>query len=297
MATYSTNRKARELSSGGVQYPETEINSGFDNFDKQDAAVGIAVTGGTVVMTEAQQLNGVITLGGTLTSNLSIMWNAKKTSGVYDAGFSRRIIFSNATSGSFTVTVYVSANGTTAAGTGIVLSQGKSRFLWHDDTNVYGTPEFTSSTGLPSVYAARVYNSASISIPNNSETLVTFDSEVRDDGSIHSTGSNTGELVAPVPGWYVSQFGCRWANNATGLRQMTAKKIVSHVAGNAVGVTSLNPISGNETMTVYNTPAVYLAAGEAIGWYAFQNCGGALNIERTADYSPEAALILVARTS
>jgi hypothetical protein len=55
--------------------------------------------------------------------------------------------------------------------------------------------------------AARVRNSAAISIPNNVATVLTYDTERFDtvggsSGAMHSTSSNTGRLTAQSAGKY-----------------------------------------------------------------------------------------------
>ena len=91
----------------------------------QTAANGLSsinVAGGTnVSLTAAQYGNRILVLTGLLTANIAVIFPA----------LSGKWIVVNNTTGSFTVTCR------TAAGTGIIVTQGKSRNLHGDATNIY----------------------------------------------------------------------------------------------------------------------------------------------------------------
>lgn len=91
----------------------------------QTAANGLSsinVAGGdNVTLTAAQYGNRILVLTGILTANIALIFPA----------LSGKWIVVNNTTGSFTVTCR------TAAGTGIVVTQGKSRNLHGDATNIY----------------------------------------------------------------------------------------------------------------------------------------------------------------
>jgi len=53
---------------------------------------------------------------------------------------------------------------------------------------------------------ARVTNSSNISIPDNTNTTLTFNTETFDNGGFHSTSVNTERLTIPVDGVYL--IGC-----------------------------------------------------------------------------------------
>lgn len=74
-------------------------------------------------------------------------------------------------------------------------------------------------------FAARVYNSADISIATSGlPQALTFDSEEYDYGGLHSVASNTGRLTAVVGGIYVISGHATFASDATGLRQLSIRK-------------------------------------------------------------------------
>lgn len=147
-------------------------------------------------------------------------------------------------------------------------------------------------------YAARVYNSANISVSNVTGTALTFNSEVRDDGSLHDTGSNTDRLTAPVAGWYLVWGNLEFASNATGFRTLSFRVGATpdiHGAEQAVAV------SGDVTI-VASACLVHLNANDYVRMFAYQNSGGALNVVATraiaasAKYSPDFGMILLMRT-
>ena len=131
--------------------------------------------------------------------------------------------------------------------------------------------------------SCRVYNSANISIPNNSTTALTFNSERWDTDAMHSAVTNTGRLTAPIDGIY-SIYGCvSWAGNATGVRSVTVRLNGSTLL--AVSTISNVGASDNPRNIVYTEYT--LTAGDYVELTGYQNRGGALDIVATGNYSPE----------
>jgi hypothetical protein len=131
----------------------------------------------------------------------------------------------------------------------------------------------------------RVFNSAAISITNNTLTALTFDSERYDKGSgSHSTSSNTGRLTVPTScGGVYHIFGSvEFASNAAGYRWLYLRvNGTTTIAGLAVP-----PVSGAATPMVIST-SYSLAAADYVELLVLQTSGGALNAAATANYSPE----------
>lgn len=131
---------------------------------------------------------------------------------------------------------------------------------------------------------ARVYNSANISIPNNSFTALTFDSERFDTDSIHSTVVNTSRLTIQTAGKYIIVGQVRFAAAAGGRRQirifLNGATIISSVEPNVVADGTANPKL--IATTIYD-----LAVGEYVELEAFQDSGGAINVLTSANFSPE----------
>jgi len=81
----------------------------------------VAVVSNTATLTQLQSAYPIITLTGTLTANATV--NIPAQVGKW--------IFSNQTTGAFTLTVK------TPSGTGVTIAQGSSQYCWGDGTNIY----------------------------------------------------------------------------------------------------------------------------------------------------------------
>ena len=81
----------------------------------------VAVVSNTATLTQLQSAYPIITLTGTLTTNATV--NIPAQVGEW--------IFSNQTTGAFTLTVK------TPSGTGVTIAQGSSQYCWGDGTNIY----------------------------------------------------------------------------------------------------------------------------------------------------------------
>lgn len=66
----------------------------------------------------------------------------------------------------------------------------------------------------PPKIGCRVYNSANITVPDSTPTVMTFDNERYDYGGMHSTIVNTGRLTAPVKGVYAFTSALAMASGA-----------------------------------------------------------------------------------
>lgn len=81
-------------------------------------------------------------------------------------------------------------------------------------------PAAASAVGAtaPAFSGCRVYNSANLTISDNTETDLTFNSERYDTASYHSTSASTERLTAPVAGYYRMGASVGWDTNASGTR-------------------------------------------------------------------------------
>lgn len=129
--------------------------------------------------------------------------------------------------------------------------------------------------------SCRVTNSGAISLTNNTVTALTFDTETWDVGGMHSTSSNTSRITIPTGGAGLYLFaGCvQFASNATGFREL---KITLNGGGStAISATRVNAINGSTTRM--ECTALYKAqAGDYFELTAYQNSGGALNLDSSA---------------
>lgn len=128
---------------------------------------------------------------------------------------------------------------------------------------------------------ARVYNSANISISTGTSTALTFNSERYDTDSYHDTGSNTSRLTAPATGYYRITGIVRWASNATSYRQIGIQ-----LNGGAFIAFVIGPPASTVCVQIV-TCDYQLSAADYVELAVRQDTGGALNVDASANYSPE----------
>lgn len=117
--------------------------------------LAISTTGGTVTLTSDQASNLSYTVSGTLASAATIVFPNR-------GGF---FLVSNATSGSFTLTVK------TNTGTGVIISQGTQQLVYSDGTNMlYGSQ---NSSSFPTGYVGHYFGTGGLSgwVPCNGGTI------------------------------------------------------------------------------------------------------------------------------
>ena len=130
--------------------------------------------------------------------------------------------------------------------------------------------------------AARVYNSANISIPNATLTALTFNSERFDNDSIHSTASNTSRLTATTAGVYSISGNFTMAPLGSGVGligvRLNGSLIIAYQR--FAGITATNLIQAIQT-------TYKLDVGDYVELIAHQDSGSALNVIAASNYSPE----------
>ena len=137
-----------------------------------------------------------------------------------------------------------------------------------------------SGGGNPEM-SARVYNNAAQSIPNTTWTALTFNSERFDTSNIHSTSSNTSRLTAPTGGKYLITGTACFTNNVTGFRTFAFT-----INGTYINQSSTSNSGAFDSCQSPST--VYqLNAGDYAEFMVYQNSGGALNINSSANWSQE----------
>jgi hypothetical protein len=121
--------------------------------------------------------------------------------------------------------------------------------------------------------AVTVSNSANISIPNASDTALTFNTEQFDVDNMHSTSSNTGRITINTAGLYYFWTQLEWASNSAGQRSVWVwYKGVTTIARN-----DASPVGSSGHSMGCGRTALF-AAGDYIETFANQNSGGALNV-------------------
>jgi hypothetical protein len=249
-------------------------------------SVSLQALTGNVDLTPTQAKHRVIKLTGVPTGAVSLRIP-------HATGANADIIFVNACTGTFS-TVTVKSMGANAGNSlGVPLATGKTRHVRHDGESVYPAAPEQTTVGTP--YAARVYNAADISIANATATALTFNSERRDDGALHSTSSNTDRLTASVSGWYVVWGNVEFVSNAVGFRTLSFRV---NATPDIYGAEQQAAVSGSETI-MSSATLIYLTAGDYVRMFVYQNSGGALSVRYTGGvtasfkYSPEFGMILL----
>lgn len=137
-------------------------------------------------------------------------------------------------------------------------------------------------TWVPRDIGARVYNDANQSIPNNVTTTLTFNSELWDTDTIHDNSTNNSRLTCKTAGRYLINGQVRFAASAVGRRQLfLLVNATTQIASTNYGLDT----DGNWRGQISSIWP--LAVNEYVELQAYQNSGGALNVEIVANYANE----------
>lgn len=128
----------------------------------------------------------------------------------------------------------------------------------------------------------RVYNSANISIPDATNTGLTFDTERFDNDTMHSTVSSTGRITFTTAGIYEVGANVLFDSNATGVRELFI------ALGASVTIANMKvDASATEGVSLSVVTEYSFSAGQYIEAVVRQNSGGALNVVSTGNWTPE----------
>jgi hypothetical protein len=129
---------------------------------------------------------------------------------------------------------------------------------------------------------ATLYMSSSVSLSNNTWTLVTWDGEYQDEDTspMHSTSSNTSRLTAITPGRYEVSVRAYFAANATGTRgiNVTPNGAGTRDVDNAALSDSFWAAANSTNQLVTATFEWLASANDYIELWVIQSSGGALNL-------------------
>ena len=151
-----------------------------------------------------------------------------------------------------------------------------------------GTVTFSSGNAE---IGARAYNTANISIPDTTATLLTFDSERWDTDTIHDTSTNTGRLTAKTAGKYLITGSVEYASNNTGMRTIWIQ-----VNGTAIAQDRVQSVQSDVTRMTIAT--VYsLAVNDYVELGVRHTAGTNVNIVAGSAYSPEFAMQRIASST
>ena len=153
----------------------------------------------------------------------------------------------------------------------------------------------TLATSLPTTFgdfAARAFNTAALSIPSGTPTILTFNDERGDTDTIHSTAANTGRLTATTAGRYQITGHIEFAADLTDGQRLVEMLLngATVIAAEDCGYTgdvTLRAVPCSIT-THYN-----LAATDYVELRVTQRVETNLNINASANYSPEFEMVKV----
>lgn len=128
---------------------------------------------------------------------------------------------------------------------------------------------------------ARAYNSSNQSLPNNSLTTLSLNSERFDTDDMHDNITNNSRLTCNTDGTYMIVGIVCFAENTVGCR-----KVALWLNGTTyIGVNSITPVDGDHTVGMM-TIIYQLVEGDFVQMRAKQDSGDALDSE-TQNYSPD----------
>ena len=135
--------------------------------------------------------------------------------------------------------------------------------------------------------ACSVYRSTTQSIPNNNTTVVDWTDEDFDGASMHSASSNTDTIFVQEAGWYRIEAEVTFASNGTGLRSLSV--LIGGVA--RPRLYDAQPGSGVNDTTCRLSGLQYISdITGGVKLQAYQNSGGALNIQVNANLTVSKAM-------
>jgi hypothetical protein len=131
----------------------------------------------------------------------------------------------------------------------------------------------------------RCTNSANQSIPDNSQTPITFDTEVYDTDTIHDLVTNPSRFTCHTKGIYVCIGGVTFAANATAARTASIAK-----NGSLIAVSQLISAGASPNTSPNVSGIIDLDIGDYVELWAYQHSTVALNSLALASYAPSMAI-------
>lgn len=140
-----------------------------------------------------------------------------------------------------------------------------------------GTPVTGASVPLEQVYCY-VRRTTTQSIPNNTTTIVQFDSTISETHEMHNPVTNNSRIVAPSDGYYLVSFTGHFV--AT-----TAQVIFSLLHSSSGQKTAIGDFPSSEfggtSKVKTGSSLLYFSKGQYIEMRAYQNSGASLNLSNT----------------
>jgi hypothetical protein len=141
--------------------------------------------------------------------------------------------------------------------------------------------------------SARVYHSAHQSLASGILTMLAFDSERFDTDGFHDPVTNNSRLTIPVTGLYFLWGNVAFAANSTGKRHL----LIQVNGSTNIGEHRTLSVSGTAQTRMMASSVYRLTAGDYVELAAYQDSGGALDVQSTGaghEVSPEFAIARVA---
>ncbi len=113
--------------------------------------------------------------------------------------------------------------------------------------------------------------------------ILTFDSENFDTDNMHSNVINNSRITITKTGKYSVGGNIQWAANINNMRSLGVVK-----NGSIFLLSTTVAVAGNNIAFAQNVSGIKnLLAGDYIELYVYQNSGGALNVNKIIELSPE----------
>lgn len=132
--------------------------------------------------------------------------------------------------------------------------------------------------------ACRVYHNAAQALTTAVEASLAFNSERFDTNTMHDTVTNNSRITFTTAGLYVVTLNVTFASNATGNRVTTIR-----LNGATYLAYDIRAAVNGDTTNVAVTTIYKFAAADYVEARCFQNSGGNLNVNSTANSTPEFA--------
>jgi hypothetical protein len=124
------------------------------------------------------------------------------------------------------------------------------------------------------------YAGTGISLPNATSTLITFDSEMWDTDSMHSTTTNTSRITINTSGQYLVSFYARFPSNATGYRQLNLRlNSAGSSGGGSTWSTVAIPATNGASTFVTRTLELTCTAGDYYELFALQTSTATMTLD------------------
>lgn len=194
-----------------------------------------------------------------------------------------------------THTFKLSVSTTTGTVTSFASSTNPAWIMVEDITGTLWPAGQSVDTGmLPMVPACRVYNGSAQSIPNGTETMLTFPAEHFDTDNLHSTSVNPTRITISRAGVYQVAGSLEFVANVTGGRYAFFKIN----GGTVIGYDSRANVTGTGWAHFMLSTIWNFSAGDYIEFGCYQSSGGALNTVASAgglQHSPQFGVAYLGR--